>query len=94
MMDQRGVAAEGLSHTCQRHNVTLDRGRLDSGMLFRGGSAALSETVAVAVHLDDVYAVCELVRQSAGQPVSLSDPNISVHSSNGRFVVTRSDPRS
>ena len=67
MMDQRGVAAERLSHTCQRYNVTLGRVRLDSGMLFRGGSAALSETVAVAVHLDDVYVVCEPIQRSAGQ---------------------------
>jgi len=40
MMDQRGVAAEGLSHACQRYNVTPGRGRLDSGMLIRGGQAS------------------------------------------------------
>ncbi len=59
----------------------------------RGGvfPAAL-EPVALAVHFQDVDVVGETVQQCA--PVSLSDPNTSVHSSKGRLVVTRIEPRS
>ena len=72
------------------------RGDLGVVRLFRGlGDSVLSatlETVAVAVHLQDVDA--RWVRRSSNAPVSLSDPKTSVHSSKGRLVVTRIEPRS
>ena len=69
--------------------------------------AALVEPVAVAVHLEDVDVVGEAVeerpvrrsrrapvRRSRRAPVRRSEPNTSVHSSKGRLVVTRVEPRS
>ena len=66
---------------------------VDRIIRYLGGGAlpAVLETVAVAVHLQDVNVVGEPVKQS---PVSLSEPNTSVHSSKGRLVVTRTEPRS
>ena len=60
------------------------------------GDSSLSatlETVAVAVHLQDVDVVGETVQQCA-HSVRRSDPKTSVHSSKGRLVVTRIEPRS
>ena len=47
--------------------------------------------VAVAVHLQDVDVVGEAVEQCSGQAFR---PETSVHSSKGRLVVARMDPRS
>ena len=47
---------------------------------------------AVAVHLQYMHVVGEPVQQRA--PVRRSEPNTSVHSSKGRLVVTRMEPRS
>ena len=62
-------------------------------VLSLGGNSlsATLEPVALAVHLQDVDVVGEAVQQG---PVSLSDPKTSVHSSKGRLVVTRIEPRS
>ena len=52
---------------------------------------ALVETIALAVHFQDMDMVGEAVQQSPGQAF---EPNISVHSSNGKLEVTRIEPRS
>ena len=52
-----------------------------------GALPAVAEAVAVAVHLQDMDVVGEPVQQR-------SEPNTSVHSSKGRLVVTRMEPRS
>ena len=64
---------------------------VDRIIRYLGGGAlpAVLETVAVAVHLQDVNVVGE---RSSRAPVSLSEPNTSVHSSKGRLVVTRTEP--
>ena len=61
--------------------------------VFLGISAflALVETIALAVHFQDMDMVGEAVQQSPGQAF---EPNISVHSSNGKLEVTRIEPRS
>ena len=59
--------------------------------LVGGALPAVAEAVAVAVHLQDRDVVGEPVSSA---PVRRSDPNTSVHSSKGRLVVTRMDPRS
>ena len=58
-----------------------------------GGNSlsATLEAVALAVHLQDVDVVGEAVQQGPGEPL---DPKTSVHSSKGRLVVTRIEPRS
>ena len=72
--------------------------RIESGVfrLVRGlGGSALptaAEAAAVAVHLQYMHVVGEAVQQ--GSPVRRSEPNTSVHSSKGRLVVTRMEPRS
>ena len=49
------------------------------------------EAVAVAVH----FRICTWwVSRSSRAPVSRSEPKTSVHSSKGRLVVTRMEPRS
>ena len=57
-----------------------------------GTLPAVAEAVALAVHFKNVDVVC--VRRSSSAPVRRSDPNTSVHSSKGRLVVTRMEPRS
>jgi len=52
---------------------------------------ALLEAVALAVHLQDVHVVGEPVSSA---PVSRSEPSTSVHSANGRLLVTNVEPRS
>ena len=52
---------------------------------------AVPEAVAIAVHLQDMDVVGE---RSSSAPVRRSEPNTSVHSSKGRLVVTRMEPRS
>ena len=52
-------------------------------------AAALLETVAVSVHLQDVNVVGKPVEQ--GRQVSLSEPKTSVHSSKGKLLVTSVD---
>jgi len=54
-------------------------------------SLALFEPIAVAVHFEDVE---WWVSRSSSAPVSRSDPNTPVHSSNGRLLVTMVEPRS
>jgi hypothetical protein len=54
--------------------------------LFAGG-----EAVAFAVHFQNIYVMSEPVGNA---PVSRSDPNMDVHSSNGGLVVTIVEPRS
>ena len=71
--------------------------RIESGVdriiRYLGGGVlpAVLEAVAVAVHLQDVNVVGEPVKQSAGEPLGAEH---SVHSSKGRLVVTRTEPRS
>ena len=60
--------------------------RLGAGVL-----PASLEAVAVAVHLQDVDVVGEAVQQGSGEPFG---SKTSVHSSKGRLVVTRTEPRS
>ncbi len=71
--------------------------RIESGVFRRvrdlvgGALPAVAEAVAVAVHLQDMDVVGEPVQQRAGEAFR-SEP--SVHSSKGRLVVTRMEPRS
>ena len=51
----------------------------------------MAEAAAVAVHLQDVHVVGEPVQQCAGEAFR---SDTSVHSSKGRLVVTRMEPRS
>ena len=60
--------------------------------LRRGVLPAALEAVALAAHLQDVDVWW--VRRSSNAPLRRSDPNTSVHSSKGRLVVTRMEPRS
>ena len=58
----------------------------------RGGILpAVLEAVALAVHLQDVDVVGEPVQQRADEPFGSKH---AVHSSKGRLVVTRMEPRS
>ena len=59
--------------------------------LVGGALPAVAEAVAGAVHLQDMDVV---VSRSSSAPVRRSEPNTSVHSSKGRLVVTRMEPRS
>ena len=54
-----------------------------AGRALGGGLPAFLDVVALSVHLKDVDAVSEAVRQGPGQRLS-SEPKISVHSSKGR----------
>ena len=56
-----------------------------------GSTLALREPVALAVHFEDVDVVGEAISKA---PVSRSEPNMLVHSSNGRLLVTIMEPRS
>ena len=52
---------------------------------------ALPEPIALAVHLGDVDVMGEAVEEGTGQALG---PNTLVHSSNGRLLVTMTEPRS
>ena len=69
------------------------RGRLTADRVLRLALAllALFEAIAVAVHFEDVDVVGQPIEQRA---VNLSDPNTPVHSSNGKLLVTKVEPRS
>ena len=54
-------------------------------------AAALLETVAVAVHLQDVDMMGDAIEQA---PVRRSESRTSVHSWKGRLLVTMVEPRS
>ena len=66
---------------------------VDRIIRYLGGGVlpAVLEAVAVAVHLQDRDVVGEPVSSA---PVRHSEPNTPVHSSKGKLVVTRMDPRS
>ena len=65
---------------------SVRRGQLGT-RLGRPLSLAVFETIALPIHFQNVDMMREPVPSSA--PVSLSDPNASVHSLNGRLLVTR-----
>ena len=75
----------------ERFECNLRGSRLFLGLRRVGVPPAALETVALAVHLQDVHVVGETVQHA---PVSRSEPKTSVHSSKGRLVVTRVEPRS
>lgn len=96
-----GQATEQNQATCGAR-MRPPGGRSPSGGLMRAwrlfkrvsaglSGAALDETIAVAVHIENVDV---MVMRSSSAPVRRLDTMVSVHSSNGRLLVIRVAARS
>ena len=82
-----GCAAEAVWRGGIRCGASARRS-VCGGVLAR---AAVAEAITLGVHFQDMDVMGEAVEQC---PVRRSEPNVSVHSSNGRFEVMRTAARS
>ena len=88
--------ATGAVESCTTGLMTVSSKLVGVGTLEEEEERALTVRYASSGSSGACEAAVSLLclRRSRRAPVSLSDPNTSVHSSKGRLVVTRMEPRS